>query len=323
MVFRAGMEDPEFNVVAVNDLTDTKTLAHLFKYDSVHGKFNGKVEYTPNSLVIDGKEIKVFAAKDPATLPWKSLGVDVVCESTGFFTTRSSALKHVTAGSKKVLVSAPCKWDKTEPPVKTIVLGVNEPDLKKEDIVVSNASCTTNCLAPMVKVLDDNFGIERGFMTTIHAYTADQRLVDAPHSDLRRARSAALSIVPTTTGAAIAVGEVIPSLKGKLDGYAIRAPVPDGSLTDFVATLKKDVTVEEINTLFKNVANYHLKGILEYSDEPLVSQDIVDNPHSCIFDSQLTKVMDKRFVKVFGWYDNEWGYSKRMVELMKLMAKLG
>ena len=323
MVFKAALDDPDISVVVINDLTDTKTLAHLLKYDSVHGIFPGPIDCTPDSLVVNGKKISVVSEKDPTKLPWKKFNVDVVVESTGRFTKKKDAMLHIEAGAKKILVSAPCKCDEGEEPVKTIVNGVNESELKKEDIIVSNASCTTNCLAPMAKVLEDNFGIERGFMTTIHAYTADQRLVDGPHKDMRRARSAAVSTIPTTTGAARAIGTVIPSLKGKLDGFAARVPVPDGSLTDLTVVVKKDVTKEEINDLFKNVATYHLKGILEYSEDPLVSSDIVGNPNSCIFDSLMTNVIDKRLVKVVGWYDNEWGYSKRMVDLLKTMAKLG
>jgi glyceraldehyde 3-phosphate dehydrogenase len=322
MVFKAGIEDPDINFVVVNDLTDTKTLAHLLKYDSVHRIFPGEVDSTPDSLVVNGKKISVVSEKDPKKLPWKKFNVDVVVESTGRFTKKKDAMLHIKAGAKKILVSAPCKCDAGEDPVKTIVLGVNENNLTKEDIIVSNASCTTNCLAPMVKVLEDNFGIEKGFMTTIHAYTADQRIVDGPHKDLRRARSAAVSIIPTTTGAAKAIGAVIPSLKGRLDGFAARVPVPDGSITDLTVVLKQDVAKERVNELFKNVAEHHMKGILEYSEAPLVSSDIIGNPHSCIFDSLMTNVIDKRLVKVIGWYDNEWGYSKRMVGLLKIMANL-
>ncbi len=322
MVFKAGITDPEINFVVINDLTDTKTLAHLLKYDSVQGKFPGVVDFTADSIIVDGKKVKVISEKDPDKLPWGQYSVDVVVESTGRFTKKKDAMKHIKAGAKKILVSAPCKCDAGETPVKTVVIGVNEHTLTKDDLIVSNASCTTNCLGPMVKVLDDNFGIEKGFMTTIHAYTADQRLVDSPHEDLRRARHAALSIIPTTTGAAKAIGEVIPSLKGKMDGFAARVPVPSGSLTDLSVIVKRDVTVKEINELFRNVANYHLKGILQYSEDPIVSVDIVKNPHSCIFDPGMTYVVDKRLVKVVGWYDNEWGYSVRMVDLLKLMAKL-
>ncbi|MBW2967214.1 type I glyceraldehyde-3-phosphate dehydrogenase [Candidatus Woesearchaeota archaeon] len=323
MVFKAGHGDPDINFVVVNDLTDTETLAHLLKYDSVHGIFPGKVEHTEDALMVDGKKVHVVSEKDPTKLPWGKYKVDVVVESTGRFTKKKDAMQHIEAGARKIIVSAPCKCDEGEEPVKTIVKGVNEENLTKDDIIVSNASCTTNCLAPMVKVLEDNFGIENGFMTTVHAYTGDQRTVDGPHKDLRRARSAAVSIIPTTTGSAKAIGLVVPSLNGKLDGFAARVPVADGSITDLTVTVKKDTSVDEVNQLFRNVAEHHMKGILEYSEDPLVSCDIVGNPHSCIFDSQLTKVIDKRLVKVVGWYDNEWGYSKRMIDLLKIMAKLG
>ncbi len=312
-VFQAGHKDASIEWVAVNDLTDTRTLAHLLKYDSVHGKFQGEISYTDDSLIIDGKEIKVFAKRDPAQLPWKDLGVDVVVESTGFFRDREGASKHLEAGAKKVLISAPAK----DPDI-TLVKGVNEHEYDTEKHhIISNASCTTNCLAPIVKVLEDNFGIRHGFMTTTHAYTADQRLVDAPHKDLRRARSAAVSTIPTTTGAAIAVTEVIPALKGKLDGIALRVPVPDGSITDFVCTLKKDTDEEEIKHIFSSVANNELKGVIEYTEEPIVSRDIIHNPHSSIFDAQLVKVIEGRFVKIIAWYDNEWGYSNRMIDMIR------
>lgn len=315
-VFQAGHNDKHIEWVAINDLTDTKTLAHLLKYDSVHGQFKGHISHAENHLTIDGKKIKVFAEKDPEKLPWKDLKIDVVVESTGFFRDRDGATKHLTAGAKKVLISAPAK----DPDI-TVVKGVNEHDYDKEKHnIISNASCTTNCLAPIVKVLHDNFGVEKGFMTTTHSYTADQRLVDAPHKDLRRARSAAVSIIPTTTGAAKAVAEVIPDLKGKLDGISLRVPTPDGSITDFVCTLKKDTSVEDINKLFKDVAAHHLKDVLEYTDEPIVSRDIVHNPHSSIFDSALTHVIDGRFVKVVSWYDNEWGYSNRIVDVLKMLV---
>ncbi|HII71589.1 TPA: type I glyceraldehyde-3-phosphate dehydrogenase, partial [Candidatus Woesearchaeota archaeon] len=308
MVFRAGIDHPEINFVVINDLTSTENLAYLLKYDSVHGRFDHDIKFTADSLIVDGKEIKVVSEKDPEKLPWKKFDVDVVVESTGRFTKKKDAMKHIAAGAKKILVSAPCKCDAGEDPVKTIVMGVNEHDMTKEDIIVSNASCTTNCLAPMAKVLEDNFGIEHGFMTTIHAYTGDQRLVDAPQDkDFRRGRSAAVSIVPTSTGAAKAIGLVVPSLNGKMDGVAMRVPVPDGSITDLNVVLKKKTTAEEINNLFKNVANHHLKGILQYTEDPIVGIDIVTNPHSCIFDSKLTKVIDGNLVKVVGWYDNEWG----------------
>lgn len=323
MVFKAGLGDPDIDFVVVNDLTDTKTLAHLLKYDSVHGIFPGKVGFTDDSIIVDGKEVKVVSEKDPTKLPWKDFGVDVVVESTGRFTKKKAAMQHIDAGAGKILVSAPCKCAEGEEPVKTIVMGVNDDKLTADDIIVSNASCTTNCLAPLVKVLEDNFGIEKGFMTTIHAYTADQRIVDGPHKDLRRARSAAVSTIPTTTGAAKAIGAVIPSLNGKLDGFAARVPVPDGSITDLTVLLGSDADKDRINGLFKDVAQHHMKGVLEYSEEQLVSVDIIGNPHSCIFDSSMTNVIDKRLVKVVGWYDNEWGYSNRMIDLLKLMARLG
>ncbi len=323
MVFKAGLADPDIEFVVVNDLTDTKTLAHLLKYDSVHGRFEGTVEAEEDALVVDGKKVKVVSEKDPARLPWKENEVEVVVESTGRFRHRKDCEKHLEAGAKKVLLSAPAKSEEGEEPIKTIVLGVNEEALTGDDLIVSNASCTTNCLAPMMKVLEDNFGVEKAFMTTIHAYTADQRLVDAPHSDLRRARSAAVSTIPTTTGAAKAIGEVIPDLKGKMDGFAARVPVPDGSLTDVSAVLKKDASIEQVNDLFRNVAEHHMKGIMEYNEDPLVSADIVGNPHSCIFSPDMTNVIDGRLVKVVGWYDNEWGYSKRMIDLIRLMARLG
>jgi glyceraldehyde 3-phosphate dehydrogenase len=315
MVLRAGFSDPDIEWVAINDLTDTKTLAHLLRYDSVHGKFQAEVQFTDKTLIVNGKEIKVLGEKDPERLPWKAMDIDVVVESTGFFTERAGAEKHMKAGAKKVLISAPAKDVDL-----TIVKGVNEHKYDKATHhIVSNASCTTNCLAPIVKVLNDNFCVIHGFMNTAHAYTADQRLVDAPHKDLRRARSAATSIVPTTTGAAKTVGEVIPELKGKLDGISLRVPVPDGSVVDFVCEVKKETSIEEINSLFKSVAHFHLKGVLEYSEEPLVSADILHNPHSCIFDAQSTNVIDKRFIKILGWYDNEWGYSCRMIDVIKLM----
>ncbi len=314
MVYRVLREDSDVEVVAVNDLTDTKTLAHLLKYDSVHTRIPN-VSFTDSQIVDNGKHIQVYAQKDPSQLPWKDLDVDVVIESTGFFTKREKAALHLQAGAKKVIISGPSGDADI-----VIVKGVNEHDYDKEKHhIISNASCTTNCLAPMVKVLDDNFGIKRGFMTTVHSYTGDQRLVDAPHKDLRRARSAAVSQIPTSTGAAKAVAQVIPKMAGKLDGMAIRVPTPDGSVTDFVCELEKSTTIEEINSLFQSVSNNHLKSILEFTTDEIVSQDIIGNPHSVIFDSKLTKVMDGNFVKVIGWYDNEWGYSNRMVDILKLL----
>jgi glyceraldehyde 3-phosphate dehydrogenase len=316
MVYRAGFNDSEIEFVAINDLTDNKTLAHLLKYDSAHGKLNVPVSYDDEGLIVDGKKLLVFREKDPSALPWGKLNIDVVVESTGIFTTAEKCKLHLNAGAKKVLLSAPGK----EGEIFTMVKGVNE-HLYAGQPIVSNASCTTNCLAPVVKVLDDNFGVERGFMTTVHSYTADQRLVDSPHSDLRRARSAAVNIIPTTTGAAKTVGEVMTHLKGKLDGISLRVPTQDGSVTDFVCTIKKDATKEEINALFKAAAEGAMKGVLEYSEDPLVSTDIIGNPHSSIFDAQSTNVMDKRFVKVLSWYDNEWGYSCRMIDLIKMIMQ--
>ncbi|VVB81711.1 D-erythrose-4-phosphate dehydrogenase [uncultured archaeon] len=314
-VLQAGINDPAIEWVAINDLTDTKTLAHLLKYDSVHGKSPYPVEYDDKNLIVNKKVIKVLAEKDPTKLPWKDLKIDVVVESTGIFTDREGASLHLKAGAKKVLISAPAK----DPDI-TIVKGVNENeyDRKKHNIIL-NASCTPNGLAPMIKVLHDNFGVKRGFMVTAHAYTADQRLVDAPHKDLRRARSAAVSIIPTTTGAAKAVAEVIPALKGKLDGIAWRVPVPDGSIVQFVAEVEKPTDIQKVNWLFKQVAEYHLKGIIEYSEEPLVSRDIIHNPNSCIFDAPSTNVIEGTLISVSGWYDNEWGYSCRMVDVLKLL----
>ena len=318
-VLRAMTQKQVERVRAINDLTDTHTLAHLLKWDSVHGKFDGEIGYDEENIIVRGHKIKILKERDPANLPWKKLGVDVVLESTGFFTSRDKAELHINkAGAKRVLISAPAK----DPDV-TICMGVNDNlfDLAKH-VIVSNASCTTNCLAPMAKVLNDKFGITHGFMSTIHSYTNDQRILDFPHKDLRRARAAAINIIPSTTGAAKAIGEVIPALKGKLNGGAFRVPTPDGSVTDFTAVLKKDATVDTVNAAFKEAAaDKSYKGVVEYSDEPLVSQDIVGNPHSCIFDSKLTLTLGNRFVKIVGWYDNEWGYSNRCVELLELLGK--
>jgi len=317
-VLRAMTQKQVERVVAINDLTDTRTLAHLLKWDSVHGKFDGEIGYDDENIIVRGHKIKVLKERDPAKLPWKKLDVDVVLESTGFFTDRDKAELHLSkAGAKRVLISAPAK-----DPDATICIGVNDQiyDPEKHKIV-SNASCTTNCLAPLAKVLNDKFGVARGFMSTIHSYTNDQRILDFPHKDLRRARAAAINIIPSTTGAAKAIGEVVPELKGKLNGGAFRVPTPDGSVTDFTAVLDKDATVDAVNAAFKEAASdKSYKGVLEYSDEPLVSEDIVGNPHSCIFDSQLTLMLGNRFVKVVGWYDNEWGYSNRCVELMEMLA---
>ncbi|PJA97878.1 MAG: type I glyceraldehyde-3-phosphate dehydrogenase [Ignavibacteriales bacterium CG_4_9_14_3_um_filter_30_11] len=312
LVFRRSMELGGFDFVGINDLTDAKTLAHLLKYDSVHGKFKGTIEVDGNYLIVNGDSIKITAEKDPSKLKWGELETDVVIESTGVFRSKEQCMNHVNAGAKKVILTVPAKGEIDA----TIVLGVNENHIKKDHKILSNASCTTNCLAPMIKVLNDSFGIENAFMTTVHAYTNDQRLLDLPHSDLRRARSAAVSIIPTTTGAAKAVGKVIPELNGKLDGMSMRVPVPDGSITDVVALLKKEATVEEINNAMKKAADSNLKGIMEYSDEPLVSVDIVDNSHSVVFDSLSTMSFGKT-VKIVGWYDNEWGYSCRVVDLIK------
>ena len=313
-VLEAGL-DSGIEWVAINDLTDTKTLAHLLKYDSVYGVATYPISYDEKHIIIKGKKIPVFAEKDPSKLPWKKLKVDVVVESTGFFTDRAGASQHLKAGAKKVLISAPAK----EPDI-TVVKGVNEHGYdKKKHKIISNASCTTNCIAPMIKVLHDNYKVKRGFMITAHAYTADQRLVDAPHKDLRRARAAAVNIAPTSTGAARAVGEVIAELKGKLDGIALRVPVPCGSIATFIGEVEKPASIEKINWLFSEVSKYHLKGILQYTDEPIVTRDILKNPHSCIFDSQLTNVIKDNMVMISGWYDNEWGYSCRMVDMLKLL----
>jgi glyceraldehyde 3-phosphate dehydrogenase len=318
-VLRAMSQKQVERVVAINDLTDTHTLAHLLKWDSVHGKFDGEIGYDDENIIVRGHKIKVLKERDPANLPWKKLDVDVVLESTGLFTSREKGELHLSkAGAKRVLISAPAK----DPDV-TICIGVNDNIFDAErHKIVSNASCTTNCLAPMAKILNDNFRIAYGFMSTIHSYTNDQRILDFPHKDLRRARAAAINIIPSTTGAAKAIGEVIPELKGKLNGGAFRVPTPDGSVTDFTVTLDKDATVDAINAAFKEAAsNKTYKGVVEYSDEPLVSEDIVGNPHSCIFDSKLTLMLGNRFAKVVGWYDNEWGYSNRCVELMELLSK--
>ncbi|MFA6461716.1 MAG: type I glyceraldehyde-3-phosphate dehydrogenase [Candidatus Woesearchaeota archaeon] len=315
MIFRLAGKEKNINIVGINDLTDTKTLAHLLKYDSVHGIFDQEVSFTKDSLVVGKKKVPVFAEKDPAVLPWKKLKVDVVVESTGFFLTKDTAGKHLQAGANKVLISADAK-DKD---IKTIIKGVNDKDYNpKKDVIVSNASCTSNCTAPMVKVLNDHFKIEHVFFTTTHAYTATQKLHDAPDKNLRNARAAAVNIIPHGSGAATAVPLTIPALKGRLEGMALRVPVIDGSITVINAMVRKSTTVEEINQIFKKVAQGPMKGILEYSELPLVSSDIVGNPHSCIFDSEFTKANGK-LVQVVGWYDNEWGYSNRMIDLIKMM----
>ena len=317
-VYRVIAEREGIDVVAINDLTDARTLSVLLKYDSVHGKFKGNIDSKENAIIVKGKDVRLTKEKDPAKLPWKELGVEVAIESTGIFTKRADCEKHLEAGAKKVILSAPAK-DQLD---ATIVMGINENELKPEHKIVSNASCTTNCLAPLAKVINDNFGIEKGLMTTIHAYTNDQNVADLMHSDLRRARAAAINIIPTTTGAAKAIGEVIPELKGKLDGMAMRVPVANGSVTDLVALVKKKVSKEEINKIMKAASENELKGILEYCEDPIVSSDIIDNGHSCIFDSLSTYVVGDNLIKVIGWYDNEWGYSNRMVDLIELIAKI-
>ncbi|HRU46574.1 MAG TPA: type I glyceraldehyde-3-phosphate dehydrogenase, partial [Candidatus Marinimicrobia bacterium] len=307
LVLKASYKNPQVDIVAINDLTDAKTLAHLLKYDSVHGKFDGTVSVDGNYLVINGKKIEVFAQKDPALLPWGKLSVDIVVEATGKFRNREGMQKHITAGAKKVILTVPA--DSKEDVDVTIVPGVNDEMLTKNSIFVSNASCTTNCLAPVAKVLNDNFGIKRGLMNTIHSYTNDQVILDFPHKDLRRARAAAVSIIPTKTGAAKAIGLVIPALDKKMDGFAMRVPTPDGSVVDLTCELEKPATKEEINAAMKAAAEGPMKGILEYTEDPIVSIDIVGNPHSSIFDAGMTKVLDGNFAKIISWYDNEWGYS--------------
>ncbi len=315
-VLRASLGDPDLNIVAINDLTDAKTLAYLLKYDSVHGTLNAAVEATDDQILIDGKPLKVLAVKDPKELPWKSLDIDVVIESTGRFTDRESAGKHLSAGAKHVIISAPAKN-----PDVTLVLGVNDAAFDPSTHqIVSNASCTTNCLAPVAKVLLDNFGIKHGIMTTIHSYTNDQQLLDLPHKDLRRARAAGMSMIPTSTGAAKALHLVIPELKGKLDGLAIRVPTPNVSLVDLTVETEKDCDIEAVNAAFKKAADGPLKGILKYSEDPIVSVDQKGDPHSATVDAPLTNVVDKRLVKVTAWYDNEWGYSCRVRDLVKVLA---
>jgi glyceraldehyde 3-phosphate dehydrogenase len=314
--FRATLNNPNINIVGINDLTPNETLAHLLKYDSILGRLGQEVTYTDDSITVDGKTIKVFSERDPANLPWASVKADVVVESTGIFTKAADAQKHITAGAKKVIISAPA----TDEDI-TIVMGVNHTqyDAAKHNII-SNASCTTNCLAPMAKVLQDNWGIVKGLMTTIHAYTNDQPILDFPHKDLRRARAAAINMIPTSTGAAKAISLVMPELKGKLDGYAMRVPVPTGSATDLTVELEKEATAAEINAAMKAAANGPLKGFLSYTEDPIVSSDIVTDPSSCVFDAGLTKVIGNQ-VKVVGWYDNEWGYSNRLVDLIDYVGK--
>ena len=318
-IMRASMGDKSIDIVAVNDLTDAKTLAHLLKYDSILGNLNADIKADKDRITVDGDEFQVLSVRDPAQLPWKSLGVDIVFESTGLFTNRDDAAKHLTAGAKKVVITAPAKK-----PDITVVLGVNsdryDPSAHQ---IISNASCTTNCLAPIAKVLHQSFGIRKGWMTTVHSYTNDQNLLDLPHKDLRRARAAAVSIIPTSTGAATAVGEVLPELKGRLDGIAMRVPTPNVSVVDLAAILDKKTTTEEVNAAFKAAASGPMKYLLQYTEEPLVSIDFRGNSHSSILDSQYTSVMDGDFVKVLAWYDNEWGYSNRCVDLLKLMTSKG
>jgi glyceraldehyde 3-phosphate dehydrogenase len=318
-IMRAAMGDSNIDIVAVNDITSAATLAHLLKYDSILGNLKADISSTPDSITVDTDQFRVLSIKDPAQLPWKDLGVEVVFESTGIFTDRDGASKHISAGAKKVVITAPAKK-----PDITMVLGVNDDkyDPAKHQII-SNASCTTNCLAPIAKVLHEQFVIKKGWMTTVHSYTNDQQLLDLPHKDLRRARAAALSIIPTTTGAALAVGEVLPELKGKLDGIAMRVPTPNVSCVDLAAILEKKTTKEEVNAAFKEASEGNLKGILQYVEEPLVSIDFRGNDHSSIVDAPYTSVMDGDFVKVLAWYDNEWGYSRRCVDLLGFLAKKG
>jgi glyceraldehyde 3-phosphate dehydrogenase len=314
VAFRVMNARPDIEIVAINDIANTHTLTHLLKYDSVHGRFSGTLSTLGNNMLVDGRTIQVFAEKDPANLPWRDLQIDVVIESTGFFLDRSSAEKHLHAGAKRVIISAPPEGD-----IKTIVLGINNDVLKKDDLVISNASCTTNCAAPMIKVLDDMWGIEDGYITTVHSYTGDQRLHDSPHKDLRRGRAAAMNIVPTSTGAAKAITKIFPHLNGKLGGCGIRVPVPDGSLTDITCVMSRIPTVPEINAAFKKAADTTLKGILQYTEEPIVSVDIVGNPASCVYDAEFTSVVGN-LVKVIGWYDNEYGYSCRLADLVEMIG---
>lgn len=324
MVLRAGWKDKKINIVAINDLTDNETLAHLLKYDSVHGVFPEKVSHSDSLLIVGKKKIKVLAEKDPTKLPWKKMKIDVVVESTGKFTDPYKAAAHLKAGAKRVLISAPCKCEaeKVCPAnTATLVLGVNDKSYQKnKHKIISNASCTTNCVAPVLKVIEDHVGIKRCYFTTIHAYTATQRIVDGPHKKLRRARAAAINIVPTSTGADVAAVQAIPDLQGKVRGLAFRVPVVDGSVTDFTIETEKEVTVEEINSRFKKHSKGKMKGIIEYSDRELVSTDILHNPHSAIIDSKLTEVVDRKILKIIAWYDNEWGYSNRMVDMIKLIS---
>jgi glyceraldehyde 3-phosphate dehydrogenase len=319
-VFRiiAERDNPDIEVVAINDLADDEVLAYLLEYDSVMGHFDVPIELRDGEMIVGRHRVKMLMERDPAALPWRDLGADVVVESTGVFRDRASLEKHLQAGAQRVILTVPAK-DKID---ETVVLGVNDDALDPSDVIVSNASCTTNCLAPLAKVLDDNFGIKRGIMTTVHAYTNDQRLADVPHKDLRRSRAATENIIPTTTGAAKAVGEVLPKLKGKLDGMAMRVPVPDGSTVDLVVELERPATVEEINRTVREAAEGPMKGIIQYVEEPIVSTDIIGNPHSSIFDAAGTQVLGGNLVKVMAWYDNEWGYSNRVVDLIERLAQL-
>lgn len=314
--FRIAHNNPNINIVAINDITDSGTLAHLLKYDSVHRKFNAEVKHDNNHIYVDGKEIKTFASKDPENLPWKALNIDIVIESTGLFLDKASAQKHLNAGAKKIILSAPAKDDD----IRTIVMGVNDELLESDDLIISNASCTTNCAAPMLAVLKQ-WGIEEAFVTTVHSYTGDQRIHDAPHKDLRRARAAAMSIIPTSTGAAKALGKIFPELEDKLGGCGMRVPVPDGSLTDITCVLTEYPNVEQINEAFKKSSEGKLKGILEYTEDPLVSTDVIGNGHSVVFDSDFTTVVGN-LVKIIGWYDNEFGYSSRLVDLALKMGNM-
>lgn len=316
ITLRALLNHENIEVAGINDLVDNKTMAHLFKYDSVHGRFNGTIKTGENSIVVNGKSIRVFSQKDPLNLPWGELGIDIVIESTGLFLNREKVSAHLKAGAKKVIISAPADGED----IKSVVLGVNDHILTGEEDILSNASCTTNCAAPMVKILDEAFGIESGHITTVHSYTSDQRLHDSPHKDLRRARAAACSIIPTSTGAAKAITKIFPHLEGKMGGAGIRVPVPDGSLTDLTCIIKKPTTFDEINAVFKKAAEGSLKGIVEYSEDPIVSIDIVGNKHSCVFDPELTSVVGN-MVKVVAWYDNEAGYSNRLADLIQKISR--
>ncbi|MFA6470719.1 MAG: type I glyceraldehyde-3-phosphate dehydrogenase [Candidatus Latescibacterota bacterium] len=320
LVFRAAIYDGGFEVVGINDLMDTRTMAHLLKYDSTQGKFKGTVEAVADGIIVNGKKVLVTSEKDPANLPWGKIGADMVLESTGIFADDAGLQKHLDAGAKKVLLSVPPK-SKADTKIKIIVMGVNDNILVSGDTMVSNASCTTNCLAPMAKVINENFGIVKGFMTTIHSYTNDQKILDQYHKDPRRARAGAINMIPTTTGAARAVGKVLPELSGKLDGVSVRVPTPDASITDLVAELKVNTRAEDVNAALKAASEGYLKGILEYTEEPIVSSDIIGNPASSVIDGLMTNMLGGNLLKVFAWYDNEWGYSNRCIDLFKKMAK--